>query len=95
MLTHTVMFKLKDRSLENVQKTRDVLMGLKGKIPFLLEIEVGMDVLHSERSYDLVLLSKFATLEDQNNYQVHPAHLEVLKYMKTVVESAASVDFEN
>ncbi len=47
MLTHIVLFKLKDR--RNSQKARDVLLGMKGKIPQLRHLEAGIDVLHSER----------------------------------------------
>lgn len=95
MITHVVMFKLTDRSTENVKKAADVLTSMKGKIPFLLQIEAGINVVHSGRSYDIVLLAKFATLEDQDAYQVHPVHQEVQKYMKSVSESVISVDYES
>ncbi len=47
MITHIVFFKLKDSSPENVQRTRDVLMGMEGKIPQLKFLEVGIDVVRS------------------------------------------------
>ncbi len=59
MITHIVFFKLKDRSLRSVGKARDVLLGMKGRIPQLRHLEVGVDVLHSERSYDIALVTKF------------------------------------
>ncbi len=92
MLTHIVLFKLKDRL--NSQKARDVLLGMKGKIPQLRDIEAGIDVLHSERSYDLALVTKFDSMEDLKAYQVHPVHIEVLKYMTSVMESSITVDYE-
>jgi len=64
MITHVVLFKLKDRSVQSVEKAKDVLLGLKSKIPFLRYIEVGTDVLHSERSYDIALITKFDSIED-------------------------------
>ena len=94
MITHVVLFKLKDRSPQSIEKAKDVLLGLKGKIPFLRYLEVGTDVLHSERSYDIALITKFDSMEDLQAYQVHPVHLEVAKYITAVRESAIAVDFK-
>jgi hypothetical protein len=92
MITHIVLFKLIDR--RNAQKARDVLLGMKGKIPQLRHLEAGIDVLHSERSYDLALVTKFDSMEDLKAYQAHPAHVEVLKYMTSVRESSVTVDYD-
>jgi hypothetical protein len=94
MINHVVVFKLKDRTPENLEKTRAVLAALGGKIPFLRYFDVGVDVLHGERSYDLALLAKFDNLADLRAYQDHPAHQEVVKYMSTVRESIITVDYE-
>jgi hypothetical protein len=95
MITHVVLFKLKDRSSHSIKKARDVLLGLKGKVPVLRYLEVGIDVLNSERSYDIALITKFDTMDDLQAYQVHPVHLEVAKYIMAERESAISVDFES
>lgn len=95
MLTHIVLFKLKDNSPEQVRILRDKLCGLEGKIPELLHIEAGIDVVRSERSYDLALVTKFRSLDDMKAYQVHPAHQEVLQYINTVKESVIAVDYES
>lgn len=95
MITHIVLFKLKDSSPSNIEKARDVLMGLKGRIPELRHLEVGIDVLRSERSYDLALVAKFDSLEELQAYQKHPVHVEVAKYMTSVRESAVAVDYQS
>ncbi|CAH0117667.1 MULTISPECIES: Dabb family protein [unclassified Paenibacillus] len=95
MITHIVFFKLKDRSPESVRKTADVLNAMRGQIPELLELEVGIDVLHSERSYDIALITKFESLAALEAYQVHPEHVKVIEHMATVRESSVSVDFES
>ncbi|MFZ3382378.1 MAG: Dabb family protein [Candidatus Methanoperedens sp.] len=95
MITHVVLFKLKDRSPHSIEKAKDVLLGLKGNIPFLRYLEVGIDVLRSERSYDIALITKFDSMEDLQAYQVHPFHLEVAKYITAVRESTIAVDFES
>ncbi len=93
MITHIVLFKLTDRS--NIEKAKNVLIGMKGKIPQLRHLEVGVDALHSERSYDLALVTKFDSLKDLQDYQAHPVHVEVSKYIMSVRESAISVDYES
>lgn len=94
MLTHIVFFKLKERTPEVVQKTKEVLLNMEGKIEQLLSIEVGADVVHSERSFDIALVTKFHSLADLAIYNAHPLHQEVIAYMGTVREAAVSVDYE-
>lgn len=94
MITHIVFFKLKDNSKEKVSHLRDLLMGMKGKIEVLRSIEAGIDIVRSERSYDLALVTKFDSLKDLDAYQVNPVHMEVAKYIATVKESAVAVDYE-
>lgn len=95
MITHIVLFKLKDNRAEAVAKTVDVLRNMEGKIEELLAIEVGTDVLHSERSYDIALITKFASLEALGAYQIHPIHKKVIEHMNEVRESSICVDFES
>jgi hypothetical protein len=95
MITHIVLFKLKDRSAGSIKKAKDVLSGMIGKIPQLLDLETGVDVLHSDRSYDIALITRFDSLGDLQTYQAHPVHLEVAKYMTSVREYSISVDFES
>ena len=95
MITHIVFFKLKDASPENIEKTRNVLQGLEGNVPKLRSLEVGVDVIHSERSYDIALIAKFDSLEDLNAYQTHPVHVKVGEFINSVKESAVAVDYES
>jgi hypothetical protein len=93
MITHIVFFKLKDT--RNAKKASEVLLGLKGKILQLRHLEVGIDILHSDRSYDLALVTKFDSLEDMKAYQTHPVHEEVSNYMASVRESSVTVDYQS
>ncbi len=95
MLTHIVLIRLKDKSEESMQKMKAELLGLKGKIPCLKFIEVGTDIVHSERSFDVGLYTKFDSLKDMEEYQVHPAHLKVLEYIKVAKESSVAIDYES
>jgi hypothetical protein len=93
MFTHIVLFKLNDPACG--QKVHDLLINMKGKIAELREIEVGIDVLKSQRSFDVSLITRFDKREDLDIYQVHPVHIEVLKYIKTVLERSVAVDYES
>ncbi len=94
MLTHVVFFKLRERTTENAQKLRQVLLSMTGKIPEIKHMEVGVNVVPSERAYDVVLFQRFDSLADLQAYQAHPDHQEVLKYILAVTDSRASVDYE-
>ena len=94
MLKHIVCFKLKDNSPDNCEKAKEVLLSMQGKVELLREIRVGIDILHSERSYDLILevvLDDEAALEA---YQQHPYHVQVVKkHMHAVREASVAVDY--
>jgi len=77
-----------------MEKARDVLLGMKGKIPQLKHLEVGVDIVRSDRSCDIALVTKFDSMEELISYQAHPVHIEVSKYITSVKESSVSVDFE-
>lgn len=94
MITHIVLFKLLQCTPERAEEAKRVLAGMAGRVPELRHLEVGVDVIHSDRSYDLALVARFGSLEDLQAYQVHPAHLEALKYMQGVRQSAVVVDYE-
>lgn len=96
MITHIVLFKLTDPSAENLAATKSKLLSMDGKIDLLRHLEVGVDVIRSERSYDIALTTRFDTLEDLQAYQIHSYHAgEVVPHMKAVCSSIVAVDYEN
>jgi hypothetical protein len=95
MIVHIVMFAFKkENKAQNLQKAKDMLEALEEKIPSLLSMDVGLDFMQSERSYDLVLTSTFEDKKGLSEYAVHPAHLEVVSFIKEVTEGAKVVDYE-
>lgn len=96
MITHIVLFKLANPAAENLAATRAKLLSMAGKIDLLRSLEVGVDVIRSERSYDIALTTRFDSLEDLQAYQVHPYHAgEVIPHMKAVCSSIVAVDYES
>ena len=94
MLTHIVLIKLKDRSPENIASTRDRIAAIEGQIPQLMSIQVGVNVVASERAYDIALVETFASVEAMQEYQVHPVHVELLHDVVPRFDTVSSVDCE-
>lgn len=95
MIVHIVMFKFKEENREaNMAKAKTMLEALVDKIAPLKEMEVGIDFSRSERAFDISLYSTFDTKEGLNEYAVHPAHLEVVAFIKEVTEVSKVVDYE-
>jgi Stress responsive A/B Barrel Domain len=95
MLTHIVFFKLTDRTPENIQKLREALLSMTGHIPQIRHMEVGVNVVPSERAFDVALYQHFDSLHDLQEYQAHPNHQDVLKYILSVTAARVSVDYES
>ncbi|HSA33190.1 MAG TPA: Dabb family protein [bacterium] len=99
MIRHVVMWTLfesadgHDRAA-NALRAKEKLLALKDKIPLVRAMEVGIDLLHSDRSYDLCLIASFDSLDDLAAYNDHPAHREVAALMGKIREKAVAVDFE-
>ncbi|WP_224983259.1 Dabb family protein [Geomonas agri] len=95
MIVHIVLFKLKEATAENVEAARQRLLSMDGKVELLRHLEVGVDLIRSERSADIALYTKFDSLEDLQAYQVHPYHAnEVAAYMRSVCSSVVAADYE-
>ena len=96
MITHIVFFKLATPGAEGAATIREKLLSMSGKIPQLRHLEVGTDIIHSERSYDVALVTRFDTFDDLQSYQVHPYHAgEVIPLMKSLCSSIVAVDYES
>ncbi|HIU68475.1 MAG: Dabb family protein [Clostridiales bacterium] len=94
MIRHIVCFKLKDNSEEVCQKTKEILLSMKGRVPQVLDIEVGADFLHSPRSYDIILQVKLQDRDALDAYQNDPYHCGVVKkHMHAVQSASISVDY--
>lgn len=95
MFTHIVFFKLAEPTQINIEKAKNILLDMEGQIPQLKYLEVGVDVLHTQRSFDIALTTKFECKNDMEAYVVHPFHVNhVLANLKPMLKSSAAVDYE-
>jgi len=96
MITHIVLFKFKPETTEEqIQQLAEGLGGLPEVIEEIREFRFGRDVLRTERSYDLGLVSSFEDLAALQRYQVHPAHQLVVAQVKTIASSVVAVDYQD
>jgi hypothetical protein len=98
MIKHVVMWKLKDFAegadrARNAKRVKIELEALKNLIPQIWHIEVGINVLESDASYDVVLYSVFKNQDDLDAYQKHPDHRAVAEFIGKVRESRVVVDY--
>jgi len=94
MFKHIVLFTFKDENKkENLIKAKEMLEALMGRVPTLRSIEVGLNLSTEERAMDLSLYSEFDNQEGLDLYATHPAHLEVVAFIKSVTTSSKVSDY--
>ena len=96
MIKHVVMWKLKDENkIKNAALLKKKLLALKDQIKEIKEIEVGINSQEvSSENYNVVLVSEFLSMEELNKYTVHPAHQDLVKYVRTIRDIRTAVDYE-
>ncbi|GAA1647339.1 Dabb family protein [Georgenia ruanii] len=95
MIRHVVMFRWKPDFEESRRREwYDRLLELPGKIDVIRSLSAGPDVLRSGRSWDVVLVADFDSLEDVGVYTDHPDHQPLIALSGAGAAQIASVDFE-
>ena len=99
MVKHIVLWRLKDTAHGNDPATNACLIkqkleGLRGRIPGLIAIEVGIDFSRTESSGNIVLYSEFADREALASYQAHPEHQALIPFIGEATRERRLVDYE-
>ena len=95
MIKHIVCFKIKEEYKNRLLEAKTKMLQMKQEIPYLVDVEVGLDFLHSDRSYDLYLSVILKSKEDLDRYQNDTYHCSVVKtLMHEIRESSIAVDYE-
>lgn len=94
MIIHIVIFKFKDENKSaNIAQTKKMLNALVELIPNLKSMEVGVNFTVSDRAFDMSLYSTFDSKEDLDAYAIHPEHLKVVEFIKSVTTESKVVDY--
>ena len=94
MLTHIVVWKYRadvEQSARAEHAKR--LRALASIIPEVQSLAVGFDVLFLPRSYDTGLVATFADRAALDAYTIHPEHVKVAEFGRSISQHVASVDF--
>jgi len=95
MLQHYILIKYqKGASDEHVAEFCKRMLALRTSIPEIEYLEIGRDILRDARSWDLILIMRFASTGALRSYQQHPEHKKVMAFNQPFVAEVASVDFE-
>lgn len=94
MLFHIVCWKYKaevpqEKRIEHLSKLR----ALPGTIPNITAFDVGDDILHLDRSFDIGLVAVYADRAALDQYTDHPEHQKVAALGKEIAQQVVSVDF--
>ena len=98
MICHVVMWKLRGDTADEQRTARArvkrAFEGLRGKIPGMLRIEIGLDTSAVDYACDVVLFSEFKSREALANYVRHPEHLRVRDELGDLRTARHQVDYE-
>jgi hypothetical protein len=96
MLQHYILIKFKKGTNgEHIGEFCRRMLTLRTTISRIEHLEIGRDILHDARSWDLILIMHFASTEALRSYQQHPEHLRLMAFNQPSVAEVASVDFES
>jgi len=96
MLTHIVVWKYRSDVEPEVREEHvRLLADLSSTIKEVQSLSVGFDVLGLPRSYDTGLVAFFQNRAGLDAYTIHPAHVKVAEFGRSISEHVASVDFES
>lgn len=97
-IRHVVAWKLAagdpaTRAEHAAEVTRRI-QALVGVVPSIRSLNIGPNTAYPEVNGDVAVVADFDDLAGLEEYQVHPAHQEVVAYVRGVVADRIAVDFE-
>jgi hypothetical protein len=97
MIRHIVMWNARGETAEERQQTaqhiKQAFEGLRGRIPGLLHLEVGLDSSRVDYACDVVLVTEFESPAALDQYASNPEHLRVRTELEGMRTSRHQVDY--
>ncbi len=95
MIKHLVFWRVgKNDKKANLEKMKNLLIGMKGMIPQVKDVEVGLNFNTGTAAYDIALSVSVENRFDLDAYQNHPEHVKIKDFINSVVTDRAVVDYE-
>ena len=98
MIKHIVMWNIRSDSLAakaaGIAKLRHSFESLRGKIPGLMYLEIGVDTSGVDYACDVVLYSEFDSQAALDAYAIHPEHVRVQDELTDLRIARHQVDYD-
>jgi hypothetical protein len=98
MIKHIVMWKVRGDDAatraHNLALLKAEFESLRGRVPGLLHLEVGVDESRVDYAFDVVLYTEFASRQALLDYAEHPEHLRVRRSLGDMRTARHQVDYE-
>ncbi|MCA0993282.1 MULTISPECIES: Dabb family protein [Bacillales] len=96
MIEHVVLFKFSEETtVEQKEEGMRRLIKVKDKIPGIVDIQAGNNFSDRSQGFESGLTVRFESKEALESYGPHPAHQEVVAYLKEIgMSDVLALDFE-
>lgn len=99
MIKHIVMWNVRGETpaekAESVRLLQRSFDSLRGRIPGMLHLEIGVDSSRIDYACDVVLYSEFESQAALDAYASHPEHLRVKLDLADIRTTRHQVDYES
>lgn len=79
--------------LKNAEQLKSSFQSMRGRIPGLISLDIGIDISRIDYACDVVLYSEFESQKALNNYANHPEHLRVKRELGDMRIARHQVDY--
>jgi len=97
MIRHIVMWNIRGESVDektaNIATLKRCFETLRGRIPGLLKLEIGVDTSRVDYACDVVLYSEFESQAALSAYAAHPEHARVRQELGDLRIGRYQVDY--
>ncbi|HKX43186.1 MAG TPA: Dabb family protein [Burkholderiaceae bacterium] len=98
VIRHVVMWSVRGEDAaahaRNIALLKSEFESLRGRVPGLLALEVGVDDSRVDYACDVVLIADFASRQALADYATHPEHLRVRTRLGDLRSARHQVDYE-
>jgi hypothetical protein len=99
MIKHILFLRFNESAYGNDKQTNvkifeEKLFAIQKKVKGLIKVEVGFDFSNEKDSSDVVLYSEFESKDALHQYQIHPDHDDLKKWLSEVRYERRVVDYE-
>jgi quinol monooxygenase YgiN len=97
MIKHIVMWNVRgdtpQQRAAGIERLKRGFESLRGRIPGLLHLEIGVDVSRVDYACDVVLYSEFESQAALDAYASHPEHMRIRQELGDLRTARHQVDY--